>query len=277
MPPRAGCQRCWTWQRFKTQTDLPGADVAAAGSELDQVLSRVETDKSRASYYTRKLLTICRSGLVLIRHAGVEIRSRSTASCATRRTPVCIVRSPLPRWRSCSTGRSGGSPGCSLRPTRWSKRSGRWRRSRGAGRSRSRSWSGWSPTTTVCGCSSARSPIRRGSSRCTRPVLPRCRRRGRLGRWPGSWTGWGRPARRVSLRFWGVCWRRRRGSRTTSKQARGSSCCGSPSNSVRQDTTWWRRSPACTATCRVCGRSACTPRGRPTPPTLWCFRWLRRC
>lgn len=46
-----------TWQRFKTRTDLPGADVAAARSELDQVLSRVEADEFRASFYTRKLLS----------------------------------------------------------------------------------------------------------------------------------------------------------------------------------------------------------------------------
>jgi hypothetical protein len=60
------------WQRFKTQTDLPGADVAAARSELDQVLSRVETDKSRASYYTRKLLTYLqkRAGLDPPRRGG---------------------------------------------------------------------------------------------------------------------------------------------------------------------------------------------------------------
>lgn len=44
------------WRRFKTQTAVPGADAAAARDELDQVLSRVAADESRASYYARRLL-----------------------------------------------------------------------------------------------------------------------------------------------------------------------------------------------------------------------------
>lgn len=44
------------WSRFKAQTTVPGVDAAAARDELDQVLSRVAADKSRASYYARRLM-----------------------------------------------------------------------------------------------------------------------------------------------------------------------------------------------------------------------------
>ena len=44
------------WGRFKAQTAVPGVDAAAARDELDQVLSRVAADESRASYYVRRLV-----------------------------------------------------------------------------------------------------------------------------------------------------------------------------------------------------------------------------
>ena len=44
------------WRRFKAQTGVPGVDAAAARDELDQVLSRVAADESRASYYARRLV-----------------------------------------------------------------------------------------------------------------------------------------------------------------------------------------------------------------------------
>jgi hypothetical protein len=44
------------WRRFKDQTAVPSVDAAAARDELDQVLSRVATDESRASYYVRRLV-----------------------------------------------------------------------------------------------------------------------------------------------------------------------------------------------------------------------------
>jgi hypothetical protein len=44
------------WRRFQAQTAVPGADAAAARDELDEVLIRVEADKSRASYYARRLV-----------------------------------------------------------------------------------------------------------------------------------------------------------------------------------------------------------------------------
>lgn len=36
------------WRRFKAQTAVPGVEAAAARDELDQVLSRVAADESRA-------------------------------------------------------------------------------------------------------------------------------------------------------------------------------------------------------------------------------------
>lgn len=45
------------WRRFKDQTAVPGVDTSAARDELDQVLSRVAADESRASYYARRLVT----------------------------------------------------------------------------------------------------------------------------------------------------------------------------------------------------------------------------
>jgi hypothetical protein len=44
------------WRRFKAQTAVPGVEAAAARDELDQVLSRVAADESRASYYARRLV-----------------------------------------------------------------------------------------------------------------------------------------------------------------------------------------------------------------------------
>jgi hypothetical protein len=44
------------WRRFKAQTAVPGVEAAAARDELDQVLSRVAADQSRASYYARRLV-----------------------------------------------------------------------------------------------------------------------------------------------------------------------------------------------------------------------------
>ena len=44
------------WRRFKDQAAVPGVDAAAARDELDQVLSRVAADESRASYYVRRLV-----------------------------------------------------------------------------------------------------------------------------------------------------------------------------------------------------------------------------
>jgi len=44
------------WRRFQAQTAVPGVDAAAARDELDQVLSRVAADESRASYYARRLV-----------------------------------------------------------------------------------------------------------------------------------------------------------------------------------------------------------------------------
>ena len=44
------------WRRFQAQTAAPGVDAAAAREELDQVLSRVAADESRASYYARRLM-----------------------------------------------------------------------------------------------------------------------------------------------------------------------------------------------------------------------------
>ena len=45
------------WRRFQDQTAVPGIDTSAARDELDQVLSRVAADESRASYYARRLVT----------------------------------------------------------------------------------------------------------------------------------------------------------------------------------------------------------------------------
>ena len=44
------------WRKFKDQTAVPGVEAAAARDELDQVLSRVAADESRASYYVRRLV-----------------------------------------------------------------------------------------------------------------------------------------------------------------------------------------------------------------------------
>src|SRR5262249_26043301 len=44
----------------RAQTPVPGVDAGAARDELDRVLSRVEADESRASYYARRLLTYFR-------------------------------------------------------------------------------------------------------------------------------------------------------------------------------------------------------------------------
>jgi hypothetical protein len=44
------------WMRFKDQTAVPGVDAAAARDELDQVLSQVAADESRASHYALRLL-----------------------------------------------------------------------------------------------------------------------------------------------------------------------------------------------------------------------------
>lgn len=45
------------WRRFQAQTAVPGIEAAAARHELDQVLSRVAADASRASYYARRLVS----------------------------------------------------------------------------------------------------------------------------------------------------------------------------------------------------------------------------
>jgi hypothetical protein len=52
------------WRRFQDQAAVPGVDAVAARDELDQVLGRVASDESRASYYARRLMTYlrCRAG-----------------------------------------------------------------------------------------------------------------------------------------------------------------------------------------------------------------------
>jgi hypothetical protein len=44
------------WKKFKDQTAMPGVDAVAARDELDQVLSAVAADESRASYNTRRMV-----------------------------------------------------------------------------------------------------------------------------------------------------------------------------------------------------------------------------
>ena len=60
------------WRRFRAQTAVPGADAAAARDELDEVLSRVEADESRASYYARRLVAYLqyRAGVSPVRPPG---------------------------------------------------------------------------------------------------------------------------------------------------------------------------------------------------------------
>ena len=45
------------FRRYTEQRAVPGADLAAARDDLDRVLTAVEADESRASYYARRLLT----------------------------------------------------------------------------------------------------------------------------------------------------------------------------------------------------------------------------
>jgi len=44
------------WRRLQGQAAAPGVDAAAARDELEQVLSRIAADESRASYYVRRLV-----------------------------------------------------------------------------------------------------------------------------------------------------------------------------------------------------------------------------
>ena len=76
------------WRRFKAQTAVPGVDTAAARDELDQVLSRVAADESRASYYARRLVAYLqyRSGVSPLKALGdpvseyVELRDKASAA-----------------------------------------------------------------------------------------------------------------------------------------------------------------------------------------------------
>lgn len=58
------------WRRFQTQTAGPGVDTDAAREELDQVLSAVEANESRASYYGRRLVAYLQA------RAGVDPLTR---------------------------------------------------------------------------------------------------------------------------------------------------------------------------------------------------------
>lgn len=158
----------------------------------------------------------------MIFHVVVETGSRSTTSCATRRTRVHleIALAEVEKIRTLAS-QAVARTGADLRVG-------------AAGHRR--------PPSAVVLWRGDRSGVAR--ARCTRPVWPRCRRRRRPGRWPGSWPVWGRPIRRVSLLSWQICWRTRRRIRKTSRRSRGLSRCGSPSTWVHRDTTWWRRSPA---------------------------------